>query len=125
MGWSGLGGRAAAAVLALLCSLSASSLAFSRRISVLDVARADVSPSLLVLWACKLSNALAPSVGQGLGGSATVAAAPSEGAVDHATPVANVSRVAGFFARNELAFIFPFVVLAAIQCNHTFWIVEA
>lgn len=54
-------GWAAAPALALLCS-PAASLNISRRIPVLDVARADVSPSLLVLRACKLSDPIPPSV---------------------------------------------------------------
>lgn len=40
------------------------------------MAGADVSPSLLVLWACKLGNPFPPSVAQGLGGSAAAVAAP-------------------------------------------------
>lgn len=51
-------------------------LTFSRRISVLDVAGADVSPSLLVLRACKLGDPVPPSAVWGLGGSAAAVAAP-------------------------------------------------
>lgn len=42
-------------------------LTFCRRISVLDVAGADVSPSILVLWACKLGCSVPSSAMRGLG----------------------------------------------------------
>lgn len=64
MGWLG---RAAALVLALCAHSLPLLLTFSRRISVLDVAGADVSPSLLVLWACKLGNPVLPSAAWNLG----------------------------------------------------------
>lgn len=38
-----------------------------RRISVLDVAGADVSPSILVLWACKLGCSVPSFAMRGLG----------------------------------------------------------
>lgn len=75
MGWSGWGGLQLWSWLFCAHSLSLL-LTFSRRISVLDVAGADVSPSLLVLWARKLGNPVPPSAVQGLGGSAAAVAAP-------------------------------------------------
>lgn len=74
-GWSGWGGLQLRS--GLFCAHSPPLLlTFSRRISVLDVAGADVSPSLLVLWARKLGNPIPPSAAQRTGGSAAAAAEP-------------------------------------------------
>lgn len=59
MGWSGWG-TAAGPALALHAYALPLLSTFSRRISVLDVAGADVSPSFPVLWACKLGDPLLP-----------------------------------------------------------------
>lgn len=76
---------------------------FSRRISVLDVAGADVSPSLPVLWACKLGNPVSPSVMQGLGGCSTI-----KKCFGSRAPLRNVSKgLVGWFGfpSNEMAFL--------------------
>lgn len=100
MGWSGWG-TAAGPALALRAHALPLLSTFSRRISVLDVAGADVSPSLPVLWACKLGDPLLP-----LQHSVCCCTTTQECFGSH-TAMTNVSKVWFFLLVIKLPFSLP------------------
>lgn len=83
------------------CSCSASSVNLFRRISVLDVAGADVSSSLLVLWTCKLGDPLLPLWNN------VCCCTTTQGCFGSHTAMTNVSKVWLFLLVIKLPFSFP------------------